>query len=458
MSATRSTAATKTRPTPPGPANPIGSTIGFQRAPLELLERLISRYGDVCSFRLGTTRIVLLSHPRDVKRVLQQNAKNYDRSSTAHKMARTLFGDGLATSVGGESWRRHRRLMQPSFHYQRVAAMSEHMLAEIRSTLDNWERLAPAQEPINANDEMRRLTLRIVARALFGLQDEEVLLRFGNAVDTMDHELAAYVQLPFVPLSVPTAGHRRFWSGMRAIEEILDDTISRHLDERVDRGDLLSMLIETKDEDTGERLTNRQLRDEVFVMLFAGHETSANVLTWVWYRLGLHPDVQKRVQQEVDHELGGQPPTLADCSKLAYTRCVIEETMRLYPQVSLGWRRAIEEDELGGYRIPAGTDVTYSTYHMHRHPDYWDDPESFQPDRFAPEQAERRDRSAYIPFGAGPHLCIGNQFAMTEMLLIIASTIQRFRLELTSTTTIAPKPLITLGPERTVPIRLEPRT
>jgi cytochrome P450 len=432
--------------------------MAFQRGPLDLFDDLITNYGDISTFRLATNRVVLLRHPHHVKHILQQKSGNYDRSTVSYKMARNLFGRGLATVEGGEEWRGMRRMLQPSFHYQRIASMSEHMLAVIREWLDHGDAMAAAGEVIDANTEMRRLTLRVVARALFALEEQDVIDRFANAIDTIDEELTAYMRFPLLPLSVPTAGHRRFWANHGIVEEIIDYMIMQHLTDQVDRGDLLSIMIQAQDEQTGGRMSDTELRDQVFVMLFAGHETGANVLTWLWYQLGRHPEVQRRVRQEIDNELDGRPATLADCSNLVYTKSVIDETQRMYPQQWQGWRRALEEDEIGGYRIPAGTDIFYSPYHVHRHPDFWDDPEEFRPERFSPEQAAQRDRNAYLPFGAGPHKCIGNQFAMTEMLLVIASTMQRFHIELDSTEPIAPKPLITLGPEKPVRVRLVPRT
>lgn len=432
--------------------------LSYQRAPLDFLADVIDTYGDVSSFRLAMNKVVLLRHPHHIRRVLQQKPGSYDRSGMAYKMSRTLFGRGLATVEGGAEWRSMRRMMQPSFHYQRVASMSEHMVAVIRDRLDSWDKQAAAGEVIEAEEEMRRLTLNIVARALFALSDGELLDRFAEAIETIDRELAAWMKFPLVPLSVPTSGHRRYWTAREVVEEIIDYVITRHLTEEVDHGDLLSMLILAQDEKTGARLSDEELRDQVMVMLWAGHETGANVLTWTWYRLGMHPEVQQRVLREVDEELGGRPPTLADCSRLTYTRCVVDEVQRLYPQQWMASRKALEDDEIGGYRIPAGTDIFYSTYYAHRHPDFWDDPEEFRPERFTAEEVAKRDRSAYIPFGSGPHLCIGNQFAMTEMLLVLASTTQRFRIELESQETINPKPLLTLGPEKPVRVRLLPRT
>jgi cytochrome P450 len=453
-----STDNTTSRTIPPGPANPLRTTMAFQRGPLGLFDNLIKNYGDISTFRLAANRVVLLRHPHHVRHILQQKYGNYDRSTTSYKMARNLFGRGLATVEGGEEWRGMRRMMQPSFHYQRVASMTEHMVAVIHARLDHWDRMAAAGEVLDTNTEMRRLTLRVVARALFALDDEAVIDRFADAIDTIDEELTAYMRFPLLPLSVPTAGHRRFWSNHAIVEEIIDYVITQHFNDDVDRGDLLSVLIRTEDEDTGARLSDEELRDQVFVMLFAGHETGANVLTWTWYQLGMHPEVQQRVQQEVDRELDGRPATLADCTKLTYTQTVIDETQRMYPQQWQGWRRALEDDEIDGYRIPAGTDIFYSPYHVHRHPDFWDAPETFRPERFTPEEVARRDRSAYLPFGSGPHKCIGNQFALTEMMLVIASTMQRYRIELESQEHIAPKPLITLGPEKPVRVRLVPRT
>jgi cytochrome P450 len=431
--------------------------MAFQRGPLDLFDDLIAEHGDISSFRLATNRVVLLRHPHHVKHILQRRYANFDRSTVSYKMARNLFGRGLATVEGGDEWRVMRRMLQPSFHYQRIVSMSEHMLAVIRDRVRHWDELAAAGEVIDVNAEMRRLTLRVVARALFALEDEEVIDRFAGAIDTIDRELTAYMRFPLLPLSVPTAGHRRFWTNHAVVEEIIDYVITQHLTDEVDRGDLLSMMIQAED-DTGARLSDRELRDQVFVMLFAGHETGANVLTWIWYRLGMHQEVQQRAVQEVDNELDGRPPALADCSKLGYTQRVIDEAQRMYPQQWQGWRRCLEDDEIGGYRIPAGTDVFYSPYHVHRHPDFWADPEEFRPDRFAAAEVATRDRSAYLPFGSGPHKCIGEQFAQTEMMFVLASVLQRYRIELESPEAIAPRPLITLGPEKPVRVRLVPRT
>lgn len=457
MSGTPSTVDPKSLTTPPGPGSVIRSMLSYQKAPLAFLTNVLDTHGDVASFRLAANRVILLRHPHHIRRVLQQKSGVYDRSSMPYKMSRSLFGRGLATVEGGEEWRTMRRMMQPSFHYQRVASMAEHMLAVIRARLDNWADMAAAGEVIDTAPEMRRLTLRVVARALFALEDGEMLDRFASAIDTIDHELGAWMQFPLLPLSVPTAGHRRYWASRAVVQEIIDHTITQHLTDQVDRGDLLSMLIQAQDEETGARLTDVELRDQVMVMLWAGHETGANVLTWMWYRLGFHPEVQQRVRQEIDRELEGLPPTLADCSKLTYTRSVLDEIQRLYPQQWLASRRALEDDEIGGYRIPAGTDIFFSPYHAHRHPEFWDDPEEFRPDRFSAEEIAKRDRSAYLPFGSGPHLCIGNQFALTEMLLVIASTMQRFRIELESPETVEPRPLLTLGPEKPIRVRLVPR-
>jgi cytochrome P450 len=429
----------------------------YQKAPLDFLGNVLDTYGDVTSFRLATNKVVLLRHPHHIRRVLQLKSGVYDRSSMPYKMSRTLFGRGLATVEGGDEWRSMRRMMQPSFHYQRVASMAEHMLAVIQTRLAEWDRKAAGGEVIDIAPEMRSLTLRVVARALFALEEGELCDRFARAIDTVDHELGEWMRFPLLPLSVPTAGHRRYNMAKVEVEEIIDYVITQHLTDQVDRGDLLSMLIMTEDEVTGARLTDAELRDQVMIMLWAGHETGANVLTWAWYRLGTHPEIQQRVLREIDDQLAGLPPTLADCAKLTYTRSVIDETQRMYPQQWLASRRSLEEDEIGGYRIPAGTDIFYSPYHAHRHPDFWDDPEEFRPDRFSADEVATRDRSAYIPFGSGPHLCIGNQFAMTEMLLVLASTMQRYRIQLADEGPINPRPLLTLGPDKPVRVRLVPR-
>ncbi|WP_324199163.1 cytochrome P450 [Nocardia amamiensis] len=270
--------------------------------------------------------------------------------------------------------------------------------------------------------------------------------------------MAAFMQFPLLPLSVPTPGHRRLHDALRVLDEITHDIIRRHRQDAHERGTLLSIMMGARDSETGAGMDDKQLRDEVFTMLFAGHETSAATLSWAWYLIGRHPDVERRLYEEIERVLGDRRPTMEDLPHLVFTRRVIEETLRLYPPGWQACRQATEDDEIGGYRIPAGTTVFWSTYFVHRHRDFWEDPERFDPDRFSDDTGMKFDRPGYFLFGAGARLCIGNNFAMAEMQFVIAMLLQRYRFVGTSQAVIEPKPLVTLGASRPLIVRIVPRS
>ncbi|WP_227983266.1 cytochrome P450 [Nocardia spumae] len=442
------------RELPPGPRRKLRATLAFQRSPLQFLSRMIEDHGDIFSLDLLGMPMVLINHPDHVDHILRTRHRNYDRGGPAYDIMRTLFGAGL-TVASRPGWLLQRRLLQPAFHRERVAAFGELMTDTVESILDGWEQTQG--RPVDLRAEMNRLALRVVVRALFAMDPADAMIRrFTDAVDTATEELAAYLRFPLVPLSVPTPGHRRFHRALRVVNEITHEVIRQHRRDEHDRGSLLSMMMRARDEDTGEGMSDTQLRDEVFAMLFAGHETSASTLTWAWYLIGRHPEVEQRLRAEVDTVLGGRRPTMDDLPQLSYTRRVIDETLRLYPP---GWqlvRQAAHEDEIGGYRIPAGSTIFFSSYFVHRHPDFWDAPERFDPDRFADSEGGRRDRLGYFPFGAGPRLCIGNVFAMAEMQFTLAMTVQRYRFVPSCRTPIEPKALITLGMAEPFTVHLEP--
>ena len=442
----------------PGPKSLplIGVLPQVRRDPLAFVMQTRTAYGDVVNYRLGPLNSFLISHPDGVRQVLQENVKNYTKDHFSYGMVRWIAGNGLLTSRG-DFWLRQRRLAQPAFHRQRIAAMGANMVAATRELADEWQPAAENGQVLDIGSQMMGLTLRIVSDALFGSRVPQ-----AKIVDGAFNELSAQLvdrfrRFNIIPPVLPTAYDRRFRAAISALDGVVYAIIAERRASGEDRGDLLSMLMQTRDEDTGETMNDRQLRDEVLTMLLAGHETTATTLSWVWAMLDQHPDVAARLHAEVD-ALGDRPVTAEDLPRLAYTRMVIDETTRLYPPVYIFSRKVAEEDQIGGYRIPAGSSVDISPYATHRHPDFWENPEAFDPERFSVERSAARPRFAYFPFSGGPRQCIGNSFALMEAQLILATLAQRYRLRLQPGHTLTPDPLITLRPRGGLPMQVVLRT
>ncbi|MET9031194.1 cytochrome P450 [Nocardia sp. NPDC004168] len=440
---------------PPGPRGSLGPTLRFQYTPLRFLAGMLDEYGDIFSVELLGMPIIVLNHPIFVDHVLKRQHYNYERSGPAVEMAREMFGRGVGTAARPE-WLWQRRLLQPIFHRQRIAEFTEIMSSAIQTTLHRWDRTASSGATIDVGAEMTDLSLRIVLRTLFDLHPADAKLRaLTDAFTVATKELASFMRFPVLPLSAPTPGHRRFRRALDALDSITHEMIRQQETARGSHRSLLSRLMDARDSETGDRMSVHQLRDEILTMLFAGHETSANTLTWVWYLLGCYPEVEERLRAEIDAVVGERQPLIADLPRLVYTRQVIQETLRLYSPAWQNYRQALQDDVIGGYRIPAGTTVFWSYYFIHRHESYWPDPELFDPGRFSAAHGARVDPPGYYPFGAGPRLCMGNTFAMAEMQLTIAMILQRYRLIATSSRHIAPVALITLHPHRPITVHLE---
>ena len=310
--------------------------------------------------------------------------------------------------------------------------------------LDQWEAAAKTEQQVDIAQEMMHLTLRIVAQALFSTDVAQDAPTFAQAFNKANVFLGKYLSFPFPPLQVPTPPNRRFHADLKILDEVVYQIIRERRQTKEDKPDLLAMLLSAVDEETAEGMTDLQLHDEVLTLLLAGNETTAMALAWAWYLLAQHPEVEARLAAELETTLAGRTPTLEDLPRLPYTQMVLEETMRLYPPAWFLMRKAIHEDTIGGYTIPANTFISYSAYTLHRHPDFWDTPERFDPERFTPERSANRPRFAYLPFGAGPRLCIGNSFAMLEGQLILATVAQRYRFTLVPGHPVTPEPALTL--------------
>jgi cytochrome P450 len=416
------------------------------------------RYGDVVRFRFLFWPAHVLYHPDHVKRVLQENNRNYNKNFPNMQAAREIFGNGLFSN-DGESWLHQRRLMQPAFHHRRLAGFGHMMNEATLALLERWRQTDRNELPLDISTEMTRLALRIAGLALFSLDLNDEVDSIGGTFASLIPSIANYANFPFPPLRVPTPRNRHLQAGLLTINNIVYTIINERRKQPVDSSasDLLWMLLSAQDEETGEGMSDQQLRDEVLTMLLGGYETTATALSWTWYLLSQHPEVENRLHAELDTVLAGQPPTVEQLDALPYTRMVIQEAMRLYPPAFGFTRFAIDEDVIGGYVIPAKSVIFLSAYCTHRHPAFWEKPEVFDPERFTPERSAGRPRFAYFPFGGGPRQCIGNAFAMMEAQLALATIAQHYSLRAVPGHPVEPRVQLTLRPRYGLPMTLHRR-
>lgn len=423
------------------------NTLNFLRHPLDFIMEMYKRYGDVVSVPSLVGSLTLVFHPDGVRHVLQENHRNYNKDIPDYRVLSLLLGNGLLTN-DGESWLQQRRLIQPAFHRERIASFGTLMTDTAVTWVERWEAsgFVDTGKPLDIPREMASMTLSIVCKALFGADlHEEELQRVWRALTTTNHLLSEAFYVPGL-LSLPTPQHYQLNAARRELHLVVDEIIRQRRADPEQRGDLLALLLESRDEESGEGMTDQQARDEVLTLLVAGHETTTNALAWSFYLLAQHPQVVATLQDEYRRVLQGRTPSMADLPQLSYTRMVVDEVMRLYPPAWAVGRHALSDDEIGGYAIPKGAYVVLFQHMTHRHPDFWEQPEVFDPERFSAERAAGRHRFAYFPFGGGPRLCIGNQFALSEAQLILATILSRYQLHLAPTAHVTPEALVTLRP------------
>ncbi|MFM1902523.1 MAG: hypothetical protein RLZZ440_423 [Planctomycetota bacterium] len=441
--------------------NTIGGDLGpLAHDPLgEFCRR--SRQGGVVPLAIGLTRAHLVSDPAVVRRVLLDNLANYDKHTPAFDAVRVVLGNGLLTS-GGAFWKRQRRITQPAFSGESVKRFGPIISRLATDCADRWLEAARAGKPVDACTDMMTVTLRIVAEALFGDDLAESAAEINRVFPTILSCLAARVSAPLrPPLWLPTANNRRLRPALGALDAIVERLIATKR-QRLSADcqapgaarDLLTILMAARDEETGESMSDAQLRDEVMTMMIAGHETTANALSWLWVLLDRHPAEQEGLRAELTAATGGRPPTVDDLPALPRLKAVILETLRLYPPVWMFDRRAIGPDDLAGTPVRAGDLVIFCPYALHRLPDLWNDPEEFRPERF--EAGRKPPNSfAYLPFSAGPRICLGNNFALIESQIIVGTLLSRFRVRLADSGPILPEPRVTLRTSRPVVLQLE---
>lgn len=431
----------------------------IRRDPLTFLTEIRKRYGDVTSHTIDE-RVYLVNRPDLAHRVLAANRRNYVKSGTPDDLMLTpLLGQGLLTSEG-EVWKRQRRVSQPAFTRERVQGFDALITASTLELVDRWTAPPASGEPLRLDHQLSGLTLAIVARAIFGSDLTGINEYFGEAVDVLNRFMGH-----FDPMEDSAAGREARAAYAKAVG-FLNGLVrllvqARRLEGTEGRDDLLSRLIEGLDSDAGAKpdraAAERELRDQVVTMLMAGHETTAKALTWTSVLLHDHPAVAERLDAELDTVLAGRVPRAGDLPHLPFCQRVVQEALRLYPPVWLLSRRAVGDDELGEFDVPAGTLVCVSPYILHRDERFWEEPERFDPDRFTEERSADRPDYAYIPFSGGPRHCVGRHLAMLEAQLVLATIRQRVRVTLVQGHPIEPEALVTLRPRYGVLATVAPR-
>jgi cytochrome P450 len=439
---------------PRGPAGRLLLGNGPDRARdhLVLCVACTREYGDVVPVRLGPRRALLIYHPDAIEDVLVTRSRDFIKSPGVRLLG-WLLGEGLLLSEG-DFWLRQRRLVQPAFHRQRLAAYGEVMTAYTSRRVDDWK----AGDVRDVHMEMMALTQAIVAKTLFDadIADANESHAIGQASKVLMEDFGTRVgsALQLIPRWVPTPANLRTRRAIRRLDEVVYRMIAARRRSDEDRGDLLSILLHAQDADDGSRMTNRQVRDEVMTLFMAGHETTAVALSWTWYLLAHHPEADAKLAAELRTIVGDRTPAVADLPRLTYAEMIVNESMRLYPPAYAVGRQATKHAEIGGYAVPPGTIVILPTWVVHRDPRWYEAPDAFRPERWADDPGRRLPRFAYFPFGGGPRQCIGNGFAMMEAILVLATIARRFRLTMEPGQHITPTPYVTVRPEPGLRMRL----
>lgn len=436
-----------------------GALNEFSANPFEMLRRLVGPYPDLVQLRFGPFRQIVVNNADYARHVLVNNQKNYVRPRNFSRILNLVSSQNLFNS-DGDYWLRQRRVLQPAFHRQRIVGFGQLMTDETEKLLARWDRHDRTQ-PLAVEAEMTDLTLNIVGRALFGV-DMAASSR-GRELSAGFDATSGYINYRFEefmapPIWVPTKRNRHFKHGRAEVQRITQAIIDERRREPGEYNDFLQMLLELRYEDTGQGMTDQQLRSESGAFFFAGHETTANTLTFALYLLAKHPEAEARLHAELARVLGGRTPTIDDLPQLPFNRMVVEETLRLYPA---GWatsRETLAPDALGPYPLPAHQPVMISVTGIHRHPAYWENPDDFDPERFTPERSATRPKHVYLPFGEGPRMCIGYQFALFEAQLVLATIAQRYRLTVAPDYQVTAKPVFTLRTADGLPMTLAPRS
>ncbi|MEM7116493.1 MAG: cytochrome P450 [Chloroflexota bacterium] len=437
----------------------IGSGPFMLRDPLAFFQQAQQEKGDIYELDLGLTKIIVLNHPRHAQHILVDKLHNYEKGGALWDRFRDMLGNGLTVSQG-DFWKRQRRMMQPYFHQRQIGLLAERMVDVIDTEMDKW---AVDQAEFDVQQAMTRITMRITVSTLFGMGLSEAEIERASSTFTYVIEsLIPGMVTSALPAWLPLPSRRRYHAELANIRDLISTLIERGRSGDGDPNSMLAMLIEATDAITGDQMTDEQLVDEVINFFAAGYETTAVALTWACQYLTQQPDILTTMRAEVDAAVGERLPTMQDLRQLPYTRRVLQETLRIRPPSYNTPRMAVEDDEIDGYGIPSGTMILLITYIMHRHPEQWPKPETFDPNRFLVEReidanGQPRHKLAWMPFGAGQRMCIGKEFALMEGTLVLARLAQRFDMGAIAGKVAKPRPSATLQPKDGVFVKLSNR-
>ena len=444
-----------TAKTPPSPDTKLltGIMRDFQRDPLRYLTDCARQHGDFVRARFLYFHCYFLFHPDHIEEMLVTQAPNFIKGASFRTpLFERVVGNGLLSSEGN-FWKRQRRLAQPAFHRQRINAYAETMVEYAERSTTSWQQ----NTSLDIHQAMMQLALEVVVKTLFDTDIADQASDVGDAMEIVVEPFKSQATFKWIlDNRFPTPTRRRFYRSAKTLDNIIFKMIHDRRQSGEDRGDLLSMLLEARDED-GSAMDDQQLRDEVMNIFIAGHETTALALTWSWFLLSEHPEIERKLHEELDSVLHGRRPTLHDLSALQYTEKIVKEVLRLYPPAWGLNREAVEECEIGGYRVAAKSQFYGFQWVIHRDARYFPEPDRFIPERWTEDFVKQLPRYAYFPFGGGARLCIGNSFAMMEAVLILATIAQKFRLRLLPDQNIHPVPSITLRPNREMMVKIEKR-
>lgn len=429
-------------------------TAGF----LAYVGALWREHGDVFQVRLGSRVMMFAMHSDAVERINVSGRQRYDKRASYDGVREFLLGDGLVASTG-ELWKRQRKLMAPFFTPKASLAYADLMLQDAARLQERWTELAARKATVEIAEEMTSVTASIILRAMFSTQTIESIEKMKSAVETLIAFTSERLASVPVPLWVPTEKNKRYLEARAMVNRSITELIAarRRMRPEEQPSDLLSRLMNARDEETGQSMSESLLRDESITTFFAGHETTARTMTFAWYALASNPDVLAKLQDELDRVLGDRAPTTDDLRQLPYTLQVIKEVLRLYPPAPFYVRDAIEPDTIGGFDVPVGASVMLSPYFTHRHPAFWSEPERFDPDRWSKEREASQHSHQYHPFAAGPRICIGNNFSLLESHLLLAVLAQRFVPKLVPGYVAEWEMKGVLGLARGLPMRIEQR-
>jgi len=425
-------------------ANPFQALCDWQRD-----------YGDLVRFRLATRHFYLISHPKLIEQALIKQSDIFVKMYDPKKPSGLglVLGQGLVTSQG-DLWQRQRRLMQPVFQRSNLASLHSQIVTAGNNLLVRWRLLGDGAQ-VNLADEMMQVTLEVITQTMFSTSVLDKIEHIAPALDTALRYAAKSVMNPLrIPLSIPTQANREFNAASALLDEVIYGIIQQRRTQKTVHNDLLAMLLNASD-DNGELMSDKQVRDEVTTIFTAGHETTANLLTWTLYLLARHPDVLAKLRQELDTLLQGKTPTADDLQPLVYTRAVLNESMRFRPPVGIMMRRITKDTEIDGHSLNQGRLAIFSIYNIHHHPDFWQQPEQFDPERFL--NGENR-RFSFMPFGTGERICIGNHFALLESQILLSMIVQNFDLQLLNTDEAEIEMAVTLKPKGGIPVKLTARS